>query len=108
MLVGIPERSSRGTSNQTVERLAECPDDTAVAAMVDGTLPPAERAALEAHLDSCADCYEVLASTARFEAEEEEAVEARPPARAPRRAPVIAAAAVILLAVACALFLLLA
>jgi anti-sigma factor RsiW len=103
-----PGTARARTSKQTEERLAECLDDRTIAAMVDGTLSPAERAGVEAHLDWCAECYEVFASAARFLAEEEPSVEARPPARPARDVPVIAAAVVILLAMACALFLLLA
>ncbi len=41
-----------------------------IAAYLDGRLPEAEKAALAAHLDSCAACYEIYAESMRFQSEE--------------------------------------
>lgn len=82
--------------------MAEHLEDTTIAAMLDGALTPAERAGVEAHLDSCEECYEVFASAGRFLAEEGR------PARfslAGRPAAIgLAAAAVVVLALASVVF----
>jgi tetratricopeptide (TPR) repeat protein len=41
-----------------------CVDSATLAAFVDGTLGPADRAAVLAHLSTCPDCYEVVAEVA--------------------------------------------
>src|SRR5215468_7630194 len=41
-----------------------CPDANAVQQLVDGSLDPAERAAIEAHVDSCASCRRIVAALA--------------------------------------------
>lgn len=55
------------------------PEARIMAAFVDGTLAPAEVAAVAAHLGECSDCRTVVSETARFEREESE-----PASRAPR------------------------
>jgi CHAT domain-containing protein len=47
------------------------PEAHVMAAFVDGTLAPAEIAAVAGHLRDCADCRTVVSETARFEREEE-------------------------------------
>ncbi|MCE9574955.1 MAG: serine/threonine protein kinase [Deltaproteobacteria bacterium] len=46
-----------------------CPDDAALARLIDGDLAPAARAALLAHLDDCAACLAVVAGAAGDEPE---------------------------------------
>ncbi len=41
-----------------------------IAAYLDGRLPEPEKAAMAAHLDSCASCYEIYAESMRFQSEE--------------------------------------
>src|SRR5687767_4711231 len=44
---------------------AACPDDEVLALLVDGSLEPAEDAAVRAHLDACDACRVLFADVAR-------------------------------------------
>jgi tetratricopeptide (TPR) repeat protein/predicted Ser/Thr protein kinase len=47
------------------EPVRACPDETALARFASGQLDAAERAALEAHVDSCDECRELISELAR-------------------------------------------
>ena len=53
----------------TRERPAVCPDPEVIAAFIDGTLGSQERAAVEAHLATCHECYELFVESAATQAD---------------------------------------
>ena len=82
-----------------------CPSPEELAALAEGRLDERRREEVEAHLEGCRDCFEVLVGAARFQLEEGPAEVSAPmvrfPARRwPRYAAALAAAAALLLAVA--------
>ena len=40
-----------------------CPDPESLALLVEGNLPPTERAVVSLHLDGCPQCHQVVAAT---------------------------------------------
>ena len=77
------------------------PDAERLALYVDGTLPPADRLAIEEHLGECQDCRDVVAETVAFEA-----ADSAQPRRLPFRqrwvtatAATLAAAAAVVIAI---------
>lgn len=48
-----------------------CPDAETICALIEGTLPAAERAQVEEHLASCESCYQAYASAIHFLVEEQ-------------------------------------
>ncbi|HEY2408358.1 MAG TPA: zf-HC2 domain-containing protein [Polyangiaceae bacterium] len=54
-----------------------CPDDNALARLLEGTLTDPERLGLEQHLDGCAACSELLAQIGRAYAKPKTRAEAR-------------------------------
>jgi eukaryotic-like serine/threonine-protein kinase len=67
----------------TEDRVTECPDDNALARLVDGRMPDAERGPIERHLDRCAACSAVVCELAWLVA---------PPRAAPPRYQLVRAA----------------
>ena len=59
------------------EAAGECPDAAILAAMVEGSLTPAEQSALDAHIVNCGRCQEALAILSHDLPEEEDAPETR-------------------------------
>jgi hypothetical protein len=74
----------------------ECLDPEEVAALIDGRLAPAARAAALEHVAGCADCHEVLAQTGRAVIEEDARAPVARPAGFRAWLPAVAAASVIL------------
>jgi anti-sigma factor RsiW len=87
-----------------------CPPEREIAAFVDGVLPPDERAAVQRHVDTCASCFDLIATLSRLDEQElpnvepdlQRAVLHRPVQRPSlfRQLPALGAAAAVLLAVA--------
>jgi len=85
-----------------------CPPEQQIAAFIDGTLPPGERAELLEHLDGCANCFDLIATLSAHQTEPlpevdpallEPVLRRREPSWIRRQLPAFAAAAMVLLAV---------
>jgi serine/threonine protein kinase len=63
----------------------ECPDENALVAMIEGELDPADRDALDAHLDSCAICASLVIELAHVLTPADPARDVVTPADAQRR-----------------------
>jgi serine/threonine protein kinase len=57
------------------EPMGECLDDNQALALLDGKLPPARREVVERHLESCANCRELLVALAQDDKDPERAVD---------------------------------
>jgi anti-sigma factor RsiW len=87
-----------------------CPPEQKIAAFVDGVLPPDERTALQHHVDTCASCFDLIATLSTLDAQAvpdiqpdlQRAALHRPMPRRWlfRQLPALGAAAAVLLAVA--------
>lgn len=81
-------------SDSLTARPGACPEDEALAAFLDGTLAPGERAALEAHALGCAACREALAAAGRaLVAAADEAARGAPPPGPPAERVILGVAA---------------
>ena len=57
----------------------DCPEENVIVDLVRGELPKPERQALEAHIDECGACAQLVAEMARIFADDEPEVGSRPP-----------------------------
>jgi hypothetical protein len=100
----------RRAAPQTWERAPECPDEHAIAAFVDGSIPDSGRETVEQHLADCERCTLLVGTLSRLEIESADLVPAKTMERAralvrpardrwQRYLPRLAAAAVLVLAV---------
>jgi hypothetical protein len=87
---------------QTGDAASSCPDENALSAYLERSLPDPERLRLESHFSDCASCRELLALSMRITADEPAAVESpirRPQERkllSPSRVPLAVVAALVL------------
>lgn len=75
----------------TREPSSPCPDETELAAYIDGQLVARPRERIEAHLVECDECYEISTETTRMERDVR--------AHAPRRSRIVAIGGLIALIV---------